>query len=915
MRAVPGLAVFVVLGFAVPAQQVLRDIHVGETVGAVTLSRVGEASGRLLFQRGDSNEAGLWVTDGTEAGTGLVMPGLLIVSDSAASTGAHNFFVTVGCDGLRQLWRSDGTRQGTAVVVDVDNARHLTAYRHGVCFVDSDSTGDELWWSDGTSAGTSRVADLLPGPAGSLPSDLVAVGHKVMFRATDASGARVLWETDATAAGTRAVTATPVLALARLGDALAYVTQVGSDMIVRLYDPAAAQHRDLLRMPTNPEAFRAFATTDAAIYFTRPAAFETEVMMLDPTGSLTRVHFGAFSFGNGLQTASDAAFFTAFEAGRWRIFGSLGGPAVALLDANGFDRRWAGVLGKRLIFGTREGVYGTTFISDGTAAGTQRLSDLGPGRWLGALGVDAVVGLGTVASSSLIRVAGDSGRASRIAHWKPTRGADSTGRPPAVGVRRALFVANDSLGLAVYSTDGAPKGTHELARGDAPEFVMGPERGYFASGTRLYTTLGTPGTTRLLRDFTPYGVRGLVARGDDLMAFFARRGADELVWVSGGGVVYQIPFSESYVVANGLPFLTETATYVLVSTSAGLTSLQRNAAGALHAEAVASLGPDAMLLGRLPGRLVLLEGGALVVYDEIARTLSRPGVSPPMQGGVLQLGARLIWVGTSGIWATDGTLAGSAWVTHQTFSSPTVAADKLFVVGVDAQAGAELWVSDGTLPGTVRVADIEPGPCSSAPQDLAPAGNGRQVVFSAHTSARGREMWTSDGTAAGTRLVADLVSPGSSNPRFFAVLGSQTIFWARHPVVGEEPWTMPTAQLGAHVVRSLGGCPRLRTPLSAFGAPRLGNASFAFVARPVPLSDGVLLLGTTIVAQAYYGCLQRVGDVVARVPARASGGGELRVGVPIPNDPRVLGLTFVAQYQLTQSSTSVTDALYCTVGR
>ena len=40
----------------------------------------------------------------------------------------------------------------------------------------------------------------------------------------------------------------------------------------------------------------------------------------------------------------------------------------------------------------------------------------------------------------------------------------------------------------------------------------------------------------------------------------------------------------------------------------------------------------------------------------------------------------------------------------------TGAAGYLFFQAIDPAAGAELWRSDGTLTGTVQVADIYPGP-------------------------------------------------------------------------------------------------------------------------------------------------------------------------------------------------------------
>jgi ELWxxDGT repeat protein len=65
-------------------------------------------------------------------------------------------------------------------------------------------TGDdvELWVTDGTSAGTKRLVDINTGPAGSHPANLVEIEGRLVFFATDATGGREPWVSDGTAAGT-----------------------------------------------------------------------------------------------------------------------------------------------------------------------------------------------------------------------------------------------------------------------------------------------------------------------------------------------------------------------------------------------------------------------------------------------------------------------------------------------------------------------------------------------------------------------------------------------------------------------------------------------------------------------------------------------------------------------------------------
>ena len=72
----------------------------------------------------------------------------------------------------------------------------------------------------------------------------------------------------------------------------------------------------------------------------------------------------------------------------------------------------------------------------------------------------------------------------------------------------------------------------------------------------------------------------------------------------------------------------------------------------------------------------------------------------------------------------------------------------------DGTSGIELWKSDGTAAGTVRVKDILPGSGGSIPGNLTNVGG--TLFFSADDGTTGRELWTSDGTEAGTVRVKDI---------------------------------------------------------------------------------------------------------------------------------------------------------------
>ncbi len=123
--------------------------------------------------------------------------------------------------------------------------------------------------------------------------------------------------------------------------------------------------------------------------------------------------------------------------------------------------------------------------------------------------------------------------------------------------------------------------------------------------------------------------------------------------------------------------------------------------------------------------------------------------------------------GRRGLWRTTGTDAGTTEVkafpatagdSTPLLSQLTATPTRLFFQAPDAAAGAELWVSDGTTAGTRRVKDLTPGAEGSTLTHLTAAGATLvffKETYDATTSATRYELWRSDGTDAGTVRVRD----------------------------------------------------------------------------------------------------------------------------------------------------------------
>ena len=122
---------------------------------------------------------------------------------------------------------------------------------------------------------------------------------------------------------------------------------------------------------------------------------------------------------------------------------------------------------------------------------------------------------------------------------------------------------------------------------------------------------------------------------------------------------------------------------------------------------------------------------------------------------------------------------------------------RTFFVVTTREAGAELWVTDGSALNTRLFADICPGRCSSIPSAFYVEGS--NLFFAADDGRRGVELWRLAAGAAAPVLVADINpgAPGSSPSRFerlgFAVSGTavtRTFFVATRPAEGREIWRL-----------------------------------------------------------------------------------------------------------------------------
>ncbi len=198
-----------------PIVELVKDIRPG--FSSATPNEFADIDGVLFFSAFDpTNGRELWKSDGTEEGTVFVKdirPGSNgSFPQEITNVGGVAFFVAYEDAVGYELWKSDGTATGTVMMKDIragvssglsSGTAYLTELNGILFFAAHDgASGTELWKSDGTATGTVMVKDILPGASGSSPSKLVVANGILFFTANDGTNSTELWKSDGTATGT-----------------------------------------------------------------------------------------------------------------------------------------------------------------------------------------------------------------------------------------------------------------------------------------------------------------------------------------------------------------------------------------------------------------------------------------------------------------------------------------------------------------------------------------------------------------------------------------------------------------------------------------------------------------------------------------------------------------------------------------
>ncbi|CAN5730491.1 hypothetical protein BH10CHL1_BH10CHL1_50130 [soil metagenome] len=498
------------------------------------------ANGMLYFSDENfeptSGEA-LWKTDGTPEGT-LIVKAFPDSSVRPLSSTANSFFFVLSNGDGAELWRSDGTTAGTARVRPYGQWSFVTSTATHLLLINTSAEqGVEVLRTDGKQEDPVIHLDLTAKDASSFS----ASGGQIYFGATDDQNRRMIWRSDGTPTGTRAIA--PVSLDSRTYGSDPHLLTKFQQKIYFVADKdqhgaSPWQERAMLwstdgtvtDMELPNLASQALSTIYAMIptdnyllLFGNVDGGPSELWRISAANS-TPESLATLEYRGSFTRLGREVYFTAEQADYgvelWKTDGTASGTALVKdINPGGSSSgpRALVTFGKFVCFSADDGSHGRAlFRSDGTSAGTELIAELGPdptesqqvvvaGRWL-FFAVNSAEHTpelwrsdGTIVGTTLVQ-----------AFAEPATGLSQL---TAVGDMLFFILSDAPFSGQLWKTDGTPAGTTRLSDEQmelslaGQLYAAGPLL-YFGAddsqhGYELWRSDGTAVGTHLVRDINP----------------------------------------------------------------------------------------------------------------------------------------------------------------------------------------------------------------------------------------------------------------------------------------------------------------------------------------------------------------------------------------------------------------------------
>jgi ELWxxDGT repeat protein len=687
---------------------------------------------RYVYFTSDSKMYGreLWRTDGTPEGT-------VLVKDIYAGAESSNPINLTAVGDLvyftiddESLWVSDGSAAGTAKLLETTNTKILGSVKGKLVFTGSSTlNGNELWLTDGTLEGT-VVKDIQPGVNSTTFGSSFALLNDFYFSADDGVHGVEIWKTNGTVEGTSMVkdlssTSSTIAQIAQTSSLVFFVyesSELGRELYKTDGTTAGTTIVKDLSLGAASSSFEHFSSVHNLLYFSASGS-DTKGLEMYRSDGTSNGTFMLKDIYSGITSSRPDSFVPDIENNRMYFFAT------------------GDILGREL------------WKTDGTTEGTVIVKDISH-NWKSG-----------VATGPSILIDGE-----------------------------LFFQASDydhdyTQLFELWKTNGTEEGTvkvegsHSLANELPYNYFLQAGKFLCMSGT------GFDGTITL--DRTTGEWKWLQAP-----------------WGHIGGIIEGIWFNNQLIYSGGAPGVSELIKSDM--TTEGTDVLKRT-----------NIVPQSFTYNGL-GWFVELDG---YYYFESNHSLWRTNFTS--EGTALvkewsqefevnmtnaqRLGSKILFKAkssTSGeeLWTTDGTSEGTVlFFDLQGSSDPILICQHnnlVYFWATDSGTGRELYRTNGTPEGTFLLKDIYPGTFSSQ-ANIRKIDNDI-IYFTATSNSEGNELWRTNGTQEGTYLVKDIrVGSVGSNIQDLVIWNETIYFVADDGTHGLELWKSDGTEHGTELVKDI----------------------------------------------------------------------------------------------------------------
>lgn len=748
---------------------VISTVEIDNSVGRNRRVAFYQAGFEIIFFA----QGNIWKTDGTAEGTVIIEEGHLFTNSRPVVIGASLFFVSV-LQNQTALRRYDSSSGNISLIKLVPgNQNTLMTEHQGALFfvVDDSQFGRELWVSDGTEQGTALVNDFSAGAQDTQFTRLVSSGDFLFARLTyrDADGLnpiQSIWKTQGLPSNTSLLSTTFGNQMVDFNGLLVFECNLFNGSL----RTCVSDESDTIRVIDDGDPIRALEETlviGDKLYISRD--FGELIVLNQASLTYLTVDINQTTAANGRSSPKRLAniggllFFAANDgvAGEslWKSDGTSSGTSLVkdinpLTNSGLAGSNLGNVLGDKLVFNVNVGQIGfpdfkeEIWITDGSEPGTEKLID-------GRSTNDGFIGIG----NSL------------------------------VFSRAGLNPAPNTGSSEPYITDGTPDGTLLIKDifpgtsssatanfGKAGGIVYFSARTSFAGGEHLWKTDGTEAGTEFVKAINQQGGSDLIGSLTDVggVAFFTAN--DGLtgteLWKSDGtssGTV-QVkdinPGSTPTFIPDNLVELNSKLLFIADGPNLGpqLWISDGSDVGTRILKQIGAVSCLCSNLTKIRDKVFFTANDgtdqALWVTDGTeAGTVKVNAVRPNSDNVVVDLrptsftasANHLYFMSNNSFWRSDGTDKGTVQIKDRfSLIGGNVGSGKgigntvyFSAVGSEAQTttlGQELWRTDGTAEGTELVANIAPGFDGSFPRDFIVAED--RLYFSAEGVDIGRELFS-----------------------------------------------------------------------------------------------------------------------------------------------------------------------------